>query len=223
MVSKTIVCLANSFRPGGSCVAGMEIANGQFVSWVRPISNRQNQAISDHEKTYDDGTSLAMLDLVEIHFDAHQPEHHQTENWLITNGVRWRKVGQATPDQMAGAVLPANTPLWRPAQSTYTGRHDQVSGEVAHAFDWSLALIQPEAANVDVSFNPFSGNNEVWVSFSWAGTPHKIKLTDPVQFARFNTGVGDNHELENPLLSISLAHVWADHNTASKLVAGLIP
>ena len=120
---------------------------------------------------------------------------------------------------MAGAVLPADTPLWRPAQSTYTGHHDQVSGEVAHGFDWSLALIQPEVASVDVSHNPFSGNNEVWVSFTWDGTPHKIKLTDPVQFARFHTAVDAHYELERPLLSISLAHVWAERNTASKLVA----
>ena len=222
MSTKTIVCLANSFRPGGSCVAGIEIDDGQFQSWVRPISHRQNQAISDQEKTYADGTRLAMLDVVEISFDAHQPEHHQTENWLISEGVDWKKVGDATPDQMTGAIIPANTPLWRPTQSTYTGRNDQVSGEVAQSFDWSLALIQPETANVDVSFNPFSDNKEVWVSFMWAGTPHKIKLTDPIQFARFNTEVHDSHDLENPLLCISLAHVWAQHNTASKLVAGLI-
>lgn len=222
MVTKTIVCVANSFRKGGSCVAGIEVVNGQLGPWVRPISHRQNQAISDYEKTYVDGSRLAMLDLVEISFDAHQPEHHQTENWLITNNVPWTKVGQATPDQLVGAVLPARTPLWKPAQSTYTGRNDQISGPVAHGFDWSLALIQPATAIVDVSHNPFSGHNEVWVSFAWAGTPHKIKLTDPVQFARFNTAVGDSHALQNPLLCISLARVWEDHNTASKLVAGLI-
>ncbi|MEX1661387.1 hypothetical protein AB4874_06945 [Thioclava sp. 15-R06ZXC-3] len=221
-MTKTIICLANSFRPGGSCVAGIEIVNGQFGPWVRPISHRQDQAISEDEKTYADGSSLAMLDLVEISFDAHQPEHHQTENWLITNNLRWTKVGQAESNELVGAVLSHDTPLWRPAQSTYTGRHDLVSGQVAHQFDWSLALIQPETANVEVSHNPYSGNNEVWVSFTWAGTPHKIKLTDPIQFARFNTGVGDRHALQNPFLSVSLAHVWPAKNTASKLVAGLI-
>ena len=222
MVTKTIVCLANSFRPGGSCVAGIEIKNCQFGPWIRPISHRQDQAISENEKTYADGSKLAMLDLVEISFDAHQPEHHQTENWLITNNVDWTKVGQVTPDQLVEAVLPADTPLWTPAQSTYTGQNDQVTGQVAHGFGCSLALIQPETASVDVSHNPFSGNNEVWVSFTWAGTPHKIKLTDPVQFARFNTAVGDSHSLQNPFLCISLAHVWAANDTASKLVAGLI-
>lgn len=222
MVTKRIVCLANSFRPGGSCVAGIEILNDGFGPWVRPISHRPDQAISDNEKTYADGTRLAMLDVIDIDFDAHRPEHHQTENWLISQGMRWRKVGEALPHHLGGALLPRTTPLWRPAQSTYSGRNDQVTGQIAHASNWSLALVNPAICTVDVSFNPFSNSNEVWVSFEWAGTPHKIKLTDPVQFARFNTGVGDRYTLENAILCISLAHVWAQRNTASKLVAGLI-
>lgn len=143
MVTKSIVCLANSFRPGGSCVAGIEVSNGGFGPWIRPISHRPDQAISDDEKTYADGTRLSMLDIVEIDFDTHQPEHHQTENWLITNNVRWRKVGEALRHQLGGALLPPNRPLWRPAHSTYTGRNDQVTGQVAHASNWSLALINP--------------------------------------------------------------------------------
>lgn len=222
MVTKSIVCLANSFRPGGSCVAGIEVSNVGFGPWIRPISHRPDQAISDDEKTYADGTRLSMLDMVEIDFDAHRPEHHQTENWLVKNGARWRKVGIALPHQLGGALFPPNRPLWLPAQSTYTGRNDQVTGQVAHASNWSLALLNPATCVVDVSFNKFSESNEVWVSFAWASVRHKIKLTDPVQFARFNTGVGHSYTLENALLCLSLAHVWVQKNTASKLVAGLV-
>lgn len=222
VVVKTIVCLANSFRPGGSCVAGIEIIADQFGPWIRPVSHRQDQAISDPEKTYADGTKLAMLDMVEISFDGHQPEYHQTENWVITVGASWKKVGQFTPHQLAEAVLPASTPLWSPATSTYTGHNDQVSGQVAHGFDWSLALVQPESATVEVCYNPYSENNEIWVSFEWAETMHKIKLTDPLAFARFNSDAGDRYFLKRPYLCISLAHVWAMRDTSSKLVAGLI-
>jgi hypothetical protein len=222
MVTKTIICLANSFRPGGSCVAGIEIVDDQFGPWVRPISHRQDQAISDYEKTYADGSRLAMLDLIEISFDAHQPEHHQTENWLITEGVRWRKVGQALPDQLKGAVRPVNSVLWRPAQSTRNGQNDEVPAFFATRSDSSLTLIQPDQAVVEVVYNSYGDKNEVWVDFAWAGTQHKIKLTDPVQFARFNSAAGNRNALDSPYLCISLAHVWAQRGTASKLVAGLI-
>ncbi|MTH99328.1 hypothetical protein [Roseibium sp. RKSG952] len=220
--TKTLVCLANSFRPGGSCVAGIECANGQLGSWIRPVSHRGSQAISNPEKTYADGSQLAMLDLVEITFDAHKPEHHQTENWLITEGVNWRKVGHLEPTDLPPAVLPVGAGLWRPATSTFTGQNDEVPAFFAKRFDSSLALVRPEVATIDVSFNPHGDKTEVWVSFIWAGAHHKIKLTDPEQFARFNTGIGDRHALSNPFLCISLAHVWEKRGTASKLVAGLI-
>lgn len=222
MVTKTIICLANSFRRGGSCIAGVEVSDGLIGGWIRPISHREDQAINPLEQTYPDNTRVAVLDVVQIEFDEPRPEGHQTENWLITNGVRWTRVGQATPDQLDGVVLPADTPLWRPAQSTYNGVNDQIRAPVAQRFDSSLALIQPASATVEVIFNPFGDKNEVWVSFTWAGRRHKIKLTDPVYFAHFNTKAGDSQTIENPMLCISLAHVWEQSGMASKLVAGLI-
>jgi hypothetical protein len=222
LVTKTLICLANSFRPGGSCVAGIELVNGQLGPWVRPISRDASRAISVQQETYADGSRLAVLDIVEIAFDGHQPEHHQSENWLISQDVPWKKVGQATRKQLLQAVLPAISPLWHPSESTYSGHNDKIQAGIAMLFDSSLALVQPDTAILEVSYNPFGKKNEVWVGFTWAATPHKIKLTDGVQFDRFNTNVGDSHSLNDPLLCISLAEIWAAQGIASKLVAGLI-
>lgn len=221
-VTKTIVCLANSFRPGGSCVAGVEYNNGAFGDWIRPVSNRVDQAINIDEKTYANGTQVALLDVIEITFEAHNPEQHQTENWVISSGVRWRKVGQLSQAQAQDAVAPPNRALWGPAGSTYNGRKDELKAIFANAATSSLILIQPERATVEVINNPFSGEDHLWVSFIWADVSHKIKLTDPVQFQRFNTGAGASHTLEHPILCISLTKVWEKRGTASKLVAGLI-
>lgn len=223
MVMKTIVCLADSFRPKGSCVAGIEIVNGNYGKWVRPISHRADEAISELEKTYADGTKLALLDIVEISFDAHRPEHHQTENWLISQNVKWNKKGQLALADLPSAVIPTDAPLWRPAQSTSSGSNDYVTENVAHQFTCSLILVRPDTAEVIVSRNPFSNKDEVWVSFRWAETDHKMKLTDPVQFDRFAKAEGYRHTLQNPFLCISLAEVWKEKQTASMLVAGLIP
>ncbi len=220
--TKTIVCFANSFRPGGSCVAGIEYNNGVFGDWIRPVSNRANQAISVDEETYADGSRVALLDVVEITLDAHHPELHQTENWIISSGVRWEKVGQLTPAQAQGAVAPSDRALWGPSSSTYNGIRDELHANIANAATSSLILIQPESATVEVINNPFADEDQLWVSFVWSGVSHKIKLTDPVQFQRLNTGAGTSHSLEFPILCISLAKVWKQRGTASKLVAGLI-
>ncbi|WP_396279650.1 dual OB domain-containing protein [Histidinibacterium aquaticum] len=222
LTTKRIVCLANSFRPGGSCVAGIELVDGGFGPWVRPISHRANEAINDEEQTCTDGTRLSVLDIVEIDFDDHRPEGHQTENWLITEGARWRKVGRLEAEELAGAVVPANAPLWGPATGTYNGTRDQVHRVSAEKLNSSLTLIRPRRASIEVLYNPFKEKNQLWVSFKWSDVRHKILLTDPVQFARYDTQAGDVHDIQKPFMCISLAKVWEASGHASKLVAGIV-
>lgn len=42
MATRRVVCLANSRRTGGRCIAGKELINGQFARWVRPVSGWEN-------------------------------------------------------------------------------------------------------------------------------------------------------------------------------------
>jgi hypothetical protein len=222
--TKTIVCLANSFRPGGSCVAGIEYYNGKFGNWVRPISKRLNQAINNAEKSYENGTQLAMLDVVRISFDSHTPKNHQTENWVISSNMPWKKLGTISKTQLGAAVAPPNHKLWGPTRNTNAGLNDELIGSDASATKTSLILIQPDSACVEVIFNPYSTKNDVWVSFLWANLKHKLKLTDPVQFNKFieNSIKTKKFTLSLPILCISMAEVWEDRGTASLLVAGLI-
>jgi hypothetical protein len=221
--TKTIVCLANSFRPGGNCVAGREYENGQFGAWVRPISHRSNHAINDLEVTCSNGQRSKVLDILEIQLDSHQPMGHQSENWLITQGVRWEKVGELNAGQLAGAVQAPPAQLWNSSQSTREGQGDLVGGFFIHATTDSLTLIQPDLAIVEVCENEYNPERKnIWVSFQWAGRQYRLKLTDPVYFAAFENGGHRRYQLESPMICISLAEIWPERGTASKLVAGLI-
>jgi len=45
-----MVCLANSRKLNGRCIAGKELEAGNAVrSWIRPVSKRENQAVSEYE------------------------------------------------------------------------------------------------------------------------------------------------------------------------------
>ena len=57
-----LICLANSWRPGGRCVAGIDCATGQ---WVRPVPF-QGGAIRE-ERTWLGGNCIALLDMIEAH------------------------------------------------------------------------------------------------------------------------------------------------------------
>ena len=51
---KRIVCLANSRKLSGRCVAGREWSEKQGAGdWIRPVSERDNQAASENERQYE--------------------------------------------------------------------------------------------------------------------------------------------------------------------------
>ncbi len=80
--TKTIACLANSRKPpsGGRCVAGREVTPSGFGAWIRPVSVRPTQEISEEERRYQDGTDPQVLDVIAIQLASAQPQLHQKEN-----------------------------------------------------------------------------------------------------------------------------------------------
>ena len=52
---KRIVCLANSRKLHGRYVAGREWVGGRAGRWIRPVSDREHQEVSEYERQYEDG------------------------------------------------------------------------------------------------------------------------------------------------------------------------
>ena len=77
METKRILCLANSRKLSGRCVAGREIVNGMAAAWVRPVSNREHQEVSEYERQYEDGTDTSVLDIVDVPLIEPRPHLYQ--------------------------------------------------------------------------------------------------------------------------------------------------
>ena len=91
--SKRIVCLANSRKLLGRCIAGREWIEGQGAgAWVRPVSARENREVSEYERQYEDGSDPRVLDIVDVPVLEPLPNDFQTENWLLNPEFYWRKV-----------------------------------------------------------------------------------------------------------------------------------
>ena len=64
---KTIVCLANSQKARGRCIAGKEVLEGgKCGGWVRPVSARPKAEVLLSECRYLDCAVPALLDILDV-------------------------------------------------------------------------------------------------------------------------------------------------------------
>ncbi len=93
-----IICLANSIKHGGRCVAGLR-TDGR--GWLRPVSNKDDGALAYYHYRYADSTPAQTLDVMRVGVDRPRPLPFQPENWLI-DGKPWQLVARPLrPEQMA--------------------------------------------------------------------------------------------------------------------------
>ena len=125
-VIKRMVCLANSRkRLAGRCVAGRVLENGQPTGWIRPVSNREHEEVSECERQYQDGSEPRLLDVIDVPLIESKPKGYQTENWLLDPGGKWIKRGQVAwedLDQLSDPVAD----LWTNRMRTFHGRNDKI-------------------------------------------------------------------------------------------------
>jgi len=75
-----MICLANSIKLGGRCVAGLKTDG---TGWVRPVSNRLERELTSMHYRLTNGTPVNLLDLVRLKLAEEKPLPHQPENVLI--------------------------------------------------------------------------------------------------------------------------------------------
>ncbi len=71
-----IVCLTNSRKISGRCIAGKIIGSNK---WIRPISNGEGEEISKEEQRYKNGQMPKLLDVITIPLKRPKPTLFQIE------------------------------------------------------------------------------------------------------------------------------------------------
>ena len=179
---KRIVCLANSRKLHGRCVAGREWTDGRAGQWVRPVSDREHQDVSEYERQYEDGSDPRVLDIIDVPVLDPKPEIYQTENWLLDPEYYWEKVGRLSWFDLPVLAEPV-APLWLDGHSTYHGLNDKIPLDVAGSIRDSLKLIHVDKLDLSV-FKPGEafGNTKRRVQgrFKHAGNRYYLWVTDPV-------------------------------------------
>lgn len=182
MYRKTILCLANSWKTGGTCVAGKELIGTTVGYWIRPVSSRATHEISGAERQYPDRTFADVLHVIQIPLRAHTPLGHQTENHVIESPQPWNKSGNVDWGQIQAAVDPVAGHLWLNGHSTIHGLNDKIPSALLAGITDSLKLVNVSDLTLHVALEPGWQNappkRKVRGSFSLNGHHYRLAVTD---------------------------------------------
>lgn len=219
---KRIVCLANSRKRSGRCIAGLEFAGSGRRRWIRPVSARLHQEVSEHERQYEDGSDPAVLDILDVPLIQHSPETFQQENWLLDPERYWAKAGTTSWDDLPDLLDPVER-LWVDGHRTYHGSNDKIPLDLASTLTSSLRLIRVAGVRLNV-LAPGAAfgdpKRRVQAHFKHAGAKYALRVTDPIYERRYLARANGWYDLDESYLTVSLGEPF--EGATYKLVSAII-
>lgn len=219
--TRRIVCLANSRKMNGRCIAGRELIEGKSGDWIRPVSDRPHHEVSEYERQYENGRDPTVLDVIDVPLIEPMPHGPQSENWLIDPEFYWTRVGQVSWNELA--ALCDDGPLWINGYSTIWGLNDQVPVSEAEKLHDSLRLIRVPSLKLRV-YTPGKKFNDpkrkVQAIFKFQGDNYRLRVTDPVVERSYLAKEDGIYPVGRSYMTVSLGEPYKEHYY--KLVAALI-
>lgn len=188
MENLLIVVLAKSYKPGGRCIAGKLVEytaenKVKIGAWVRPVGNDEtgHAALTNEIYSYEDGTEVKVLDIVEVPVTRHFPIDGQPENYVIDDSKKWKRISSLSAESIPKIVENAES-VWndpRAESHIVTAEYDE-RGLITQ----SLYLVQPSNLLITLSneFNEYeqSYKKKIVASFSYSGVNYEnISVTCP--------------------------------------------
>lgn len=221
--TKRLVCLANSRKLHGRCVAGREWNGSEAGRWIRPISARDGEEVSEYERQYEDGSDPRVLDVIDVPVLEPRPRDYQTENWLLDPEHYWERTGRLTRADLPPLTDPV-APLWINGHSTYNGRNDKIPISATGSVTDSLRLLRVDGLRLVVSRpGEAFGNNKRRVQgrFRHAERDYALWVTDPGWERTYLAKLNGTYDIGECYLTVSLGEPYGD--ACYKLIAAVIP
>ncbi|GAB4276248.1 MAG: hypothetical protein Fur0025_01270 [Oscillatoriaceae cyanobacterium] len=169
-----IICLANSIKRGGRCIAGLKTDGS---GWLRPVSSKEHGTLDLPDYILDNYQEPQLFDIIEIECTDPRPEIHQPENWVISQ-KRWKFVGRPTRQMLRDVVNPEIQS--NALSSELFGNHsDRVDYELMqqNPVQKSLAFIKP--TQIIWKINETAYGKKYRVEFNLHNSRYNLSVTDP--------------------------------------------
>jgi hypothetical protein len=218
MAESRLVCLANSRKLGGRCVAGLRMRGKQVKvgDWVRPVSRSEHGEVPIPQ--YADGREMHLGDVVVFQEGpaVRHPHGYQPEN--VDFSGSWRREGKVTWSTLCRLAESGQEP-WPGGASSSMGRNDRFLLEQAPSVRKSLTLQRVDDLELIVQQNPYSSAWDVRGQFSIGGSTLRLKVTDPVVEARLQS-TRRSESIGDALVCLSLGEPYQGY--VYKLLAGVL-
>ena len=221
-----IICLANSRKRSGRCIAGIR-TDGQ--GWIRPVGWTKDGGLTPNNYWLDDDSEPQVLDVIRLGVAKPHPKPHHPEDWIM-GPSKWRLIER--PGEPLRLNLLCDNLI--PGPALFGDTRSQIPAaqfKVRPALS-SLALLQPE--NLLWSVEENNGKRRVTVRFTLCGASYFLRLTDPIYeqklsglalgvYARKAAGISDKATV---WLTVSTSEPFQKEGSAEafchKLVAAVI-
>lgn len=215
------VCLANSKKLTGRCVAGIRM-DGH--GWIRPVGTNPDGTLFSSDYMLAGQREPALLDVIEVEIEQAKPKPYQPENWLLSD-KRWRLVDEldtSTAAEFLQGYLDDGPEL-------FGNRGDRIliEGLKESPLSQSLTVIEPTSAQWEIT-RSYRGNRQTRIQFKLQRAYYDISVTDPHWEQRLlpleegiytcdQVGITDSDRL---FLTISLGEPFGD--SCYKLAAAVL-
>lgn len=219
MADFEIVCLANSRKRSGRCIAGLRTDGS---GWIRPVT--EDGPLNRRHYLLDDSTEPIVLDILNINLRKSVPKPYQPENWLIGD-LPWHLKTRPAPRR----YIPLIRRFIENGPDLFGNTSDRVplKSIIEKPVQASLTLIIPNGLSWLVT-RSIRGNRQIRARFTISRVHYDLAVTDHLLehnlsslaegvYSSSQIGIEENVEI---LFTISLAGPL--HGECFKLVAGVI-
>lgn len=220
---KRIVCLANSRKLSGRCIAGKELVEGEIAGWFRPVSSRKGGEVSEQERRYHDGRDPKVLDILDVPVLAAEPKSYQQENWRLDSRHYWKRIGKWPANDLSDLLDPPGQ-LWIDDYSSFSGLNDRVPLSQSSEIKDSLRFLIVEKLTLKVFAPGLEFGNpkrRVQALFKHGREIYSMFVTDPVIEREYLARTDGQYPVGPSFLTVSLGEPFQDY--IYKLVAAVIP
>ena len=201
-MEKYFICLANSYKHGGRCIAGIEVVPQSDGSlgivrhddgrprWIRPVSMSANGEIPNHL-----AESFKIFSLVKLTDVEPCPDNAHTEDVHCTRM-------EICPFELSPTKDFLNQLIDTQHKAVFYFRGKSIPTTIIDRLDYSLMLIHSD--NACAYCDEGRENSKYRMKFTYNGSNYDFPITDPVFLEQFKKSPDSYADLDGVYLVLSL-------------------